>query len=144
MGRNFVLKSEICKKEIPQYSEKTYFTPVLEYYKDINSQNFINSFFFKEKLKSKNEGQIIESIGNSKRSELLYNYEDFYGKKSSQKKIPNDIINEKKNNSLNFNKLNKMINFEEKKNLKSVQNKLFLIIFIVIVLLIKKVIKQMK
>ena len=117
LGRNFVLKSEACKNKILQCDGKKYSSPVVEYYKDINSQNFINSFFYKEKLNSKNLENIAINPSGSNENELLYDYKDFNGKIQIQRKITNDFINEEENSYSNLNELYNMENVEEKKPL---------------------------
>ena len=118
------------------YSEDKYSNPMLTYYKDYNSKNFVNFYLFTEKKSreqsregsynfNRNENEIFNKNNSSS-----FNVLTERGRKSqcSQKQIITDVINEddEENCFFNFNALHGGDNNEEKTTL---ENKIKQLIF---------------
>ena len=143
-GKNFVLKKEVCNSAVMKdhknvfgfFSDGKYSNPMLTYYKDYNSQNFVNFYLFterKSKELSKEGSYNFNKSDNdffNKNNSSAFNIYTEYGRKSqnSLNKIITDVINEdeEENCGFNLNALHGGNNNEEKTTL---ENKIKQIIF---------------
>ena len=126
LKRNFILKSELNNtyskennKEI--FSDGKHYNPVLEYYKDMNSQVLINLYSFTDKkTNKKNDVKSTDSFGNSNKNIISNNSGNLNRKMKKKGQIITDVFDEdEEENYFNLNTLHCGGNSEGKNEMEN-------------------------